>query len=65
MLRNQGLMEVSITLDKPRAMDKWTCGLIANHNVYVMFLMNGFDEVRSCILQKRTERIAGKRHKYS
>ena len=62
MLGNQGLMYVSIAADRPGAVDMKTCRLIPSHNVNVMLLMNCFDEVRLCILQKRTKRISGKSH---
>ena len=54
MLGNRDLINVSIAADMPWAVDMRTCRLIANHNVNFMLLMNCFDEVRLCILQKRT-----------
>ena len=62
MSGNQGLINVSIALVVLWAIDMETCRLIANNNIYVMLLMNCFEEVRLSVLQKSTERIAGKRH---
>ena len=65
MLGNQGLMNVSIAAERPWAIDKKTCRLIPNHNIYVMLLMNCFEEIYSSMVQKGTERIAGESHRSS
>lgn len=62
MLGSQDLMNVSIATDMPWAIDKKTCRLIPNHDIYVMLLMNCFEEIRSSMVQKRTKRIARKSH---
>ena len=62
MSGNQDLINVSIALVVLWAIDMKTCRLIANNNIYVMPLMNCFEEVRLSVLQESTERIAGKRH---
>lgn len=62
MSGNQGLTDVSIAADMPWAVEEKTCRLIPNHNVYVVLLMNCFEEVRLSMLQKGTKRVAGERH---
>ena len=62
MLGNQGLMNVRRGSDMPWAIDRKTCGLVPNYNIYVVLLMDCFGEVRLSVLQKRTKRIAGECH---
>ena len=56
-------MSVVIAFDVPRTMDKKTCRFIPNHNVYVVLLMNCFEEVRLSMLQEGAERITRERHR--
>lgn len=61
MLGNQGLINVSMVINMRWATDK-TCRFISNHNVYIVFLVNCFEEIRPSMLHKSTKRIAGKCH---
>ena len=45
MLGNQGLMNVSIALAMPWAIDKETCGLVPNYDVDVVLIVNRFEKV--------------------
>ena len=62
MLGSQGLINVSIALDMPWAIDRKTCRLVSNYNVDLMLLMNCSEQTCPRILQKSTERIWGKCH---
>ena len=62
MLGNQGLMNVSIALAMPWAIDRKTCGLVPNYDVDAVLVVNRFEEVGLSMLQEGTQRITGKRH---